>query len=533
MGEFEGTYRPRDPQSGVLHRVLSEHLLTFLANVEQDGTSPGLPRHVRSELLRAHTCGILAHGFARLRCEGCRADTLVPFSCKGRGFCPSCAGRRMAQTAAHLVDHVLPRVPVRQWVLSVPWRLRYLLASDPALCGAVRRSFVRAVSAFYRSRLEHEGVVDGRTGAVNVVQRFGSALNLNIHFHALVLDGVYTAATPLARPVFHPAPEPEQAGLERLVQGIRDRLLRILRARGLWPKPGEHESVDEPDSILPLLTAASIQGRVALGPDAGRRVERLGQAVAGASSFQPGELCANRDGFSLHAKVLVEAHDRERLEHLCRYVARGPISSERLSLSSEGKVICELRHPFRDGTTHIVFDPLTFIERLACLVPQPRQHQLTYHGVLAPAASWRDLIVPACAPSEPSTSSSPGDASADPALFGPSSSTPATSAPKAESTGDTGSEAGHSATSPEAVSNSPQSCQGPSHHSSRYTWAELLRRVFRVDALRCPACGSRRRLIALITHRSIVHRILAHLNLPADPPALAPPRAPPQLTFPY
>ena len=107
-----------------------------------------------------------------------------------------------------------------------------------------------------------------------------------------------------------------------------------------------------------------------------------------------GTLCANQDGFSLHAEVHVKAHDRVRLEHLCRYVARGPIAAERLSLSTEGKVIYELRRPWRDGTTHFVFDPLTFIERLAALVPRPGVHLVTYHGVLAPASTWRDMIVP-------------------------------------------------------------------------------------------------------------------------------------------
>jgi len=122
-----------------LHQVLREHLATFLVRSnEQDG--PGLPRCVTRELERALTCGVLAYGFARLRCTQCGQDELVAFSCKGRGFCPSCGGRRMADTAAHLVDEVLPEVRVRQWVLSFPYRIRFLLAFDPALCsGPVQR----------------------------------------------------------------------------------------------------------------------------------------------------------------------------------------------------------------------------------------------------------------------------------------------------------------------------------------------------------------------------------------------------------
>jgi len=239
--------------------VLSEHLRTFLARAEEGGSRPGLPSYVRRELERAHECGVLAHGFARLRCSSCRGDTLVPFSCKGRGFCPSCGGRRMAEAAAHLVDHVLPEVPVRQWVLSMPWRLRYLLACDVELCRAVRRGFLRALFDHYRERAERAGLARVRTGAVNALQRFGSALNLNLHFHALVLDGVYVAESPFARPVFHEAERLEDENVSALVRRIRDRILRLLRRRGLWPEPGDEDAAASPahDSLLPFLSAAS------------------------------------------------------------------------------------------------------------------------------------------------------------------------------------------------------------------------------------------------------------------------------------
>jgi hypothetical protein len=93
---------------------------------------------VRRELLSLLDCGILARGFLRVRCPRCRKDLLVAFSCKGRGVCPSCSGRRMADTAAHLVDDVLPLAPVRQWVPSLPFDLRCAVAFDRQLCRAVR-----------------------------------------------------------------------------------------------------------------------------------------------------------------------------------------------------------------------------------------------------------------------------------------------------------------------------------------------------------------------------------------------------------
>jgi len=123
-------------------------------------------------------CGILAHGLVGVHCDTCALDRVVAFSCKGRGFCRSCWGRRMADTAAHLVDRVLPEVPVRQWVLSLPFALRYRLAYDAQLTSAVLGVFVRTVFSSLRRRArKHWGVERGQCGAVTFVQRFGDALN--------------------------------------------------------------------------------------------------------------------------------------------------------------------------------------------------------------------------------------------------------------------------------------------------------------------------------------------------------------------
>ena len=95
-------------------------------------------------------------------------------------------------------------------------------------------------------------------------------------------------------------------------------------------------------------------------------------------------LCADIDGFSLHAAVRVEAHDRKRLEQLCRYITRPALSDERVQLNAAGQVELKLKTPWRDGTTHLVMSPLEFMQRLAALVPRPRLHLIRFHGVLAP-----------------------------------------------------------------------------------------------------------------------------------------------------
>ena len=129
MAPASAGYRPRTPEKTVLHKVVRENLEEFLRQARggsEDGE--GVPEFVVDELRKFLACGSLSGGFARLKCETCDKERLVPFSCKRRAACPSCAGRRMAELAAHLVDNVFPPVPVRQWVLSLPFIMRYRLA---------------------------------------------------------------------------------------------------------------------------------------------------------------------------------------------------------------------------------------------------------------------------------------------------------------------------------------------------------------------------------------------------------------------
>jgi ribosomal protein S27E len=129
-------YERRRPEDTVLYQLVQEHLKTFLVQVELE-TGAGLSEFVKEEFDAFLQSGILAHGFLRLRCADCAHEKLVAFSCKRRGFCPACGARRMAETAAHLVDDVIPRVPVRQWVLSFPIPLRLLFATHPQLLALV------------------------------------------------------------------------------------------------------------------------------------------------------------------------------------------------------------------------------------------------------------------------------------------------------------------------------------------------------------------------------------------------------------
>jgi len=141
---------------------------------------------VAAEFERYLACGILANGFARVRCADCAEEILVAFSCKGRGICPSCTTRRMQSTALYLTDRVLPHAPIRQWVLSLPRWARFLLARDAQLITRTLDVALRAIFAWQRRRARKAGARAPQTGAVTFVQRFGGSLNLNVHFHSVI-----------------------------------------------------------------------------------------------------------------------------------------------------------------------------------------------------------------------------------------------------------------------------------------------------------------------------------------------------------
>jgi len=150
-----------------------------------------VPAFVERDFRMYLDCRILARGFARARCPACGQEFIIAFSCRARAVCPSCNARRMAETAAHLLDHVFPPLPVRQCVLSVPKRLRDFLQREPAPVNAVLHSFQRSIDAALRAHSPGAGP-QARLGAVSFLHRCGSALNP--HFHCCLRDGVFEAA---------------------------------------------------------------------------------------------------------------------------------------------------------------------------------------------------------------------------------------------------------------------------------------------------------------------------------------------------
>lgn len=479
-------YRRRSPEKEPLYQVVAEHLETFLEHTRSSDRQ--LPSYVERELRAYLECGLLPFGFLRARCEACGQSRVVAFSCKKRGFCPSCTGRRMADTAARLSDGVFPDVPVRQWVLSLPYEIRFRLAWDGDLLSAVLGIFLRVVHGWYRRRAHEEGDEDARCGSVTFVQRFGSALNLNPHFHVLMPDGVFVDG-PGGTPVFRPAPTLTDEAVRRIAETTAERVVRLLQRRGLL----EQEAPDalwQDEPLLASLTAASIRGTVATGERAGQRIRR--RLVDPHEGVRGGPLCFSSRGFSLHAATRVEAGERERLERLCRYVIRPPLAAGKLQAIDDDTLAFTLKSPWSDGTTHLLLSPLELIEKLAALVPPPRLNLVRYHGVLAPNAAGREQIVPGCC--------AEGD----------------------EDGADTTCSHGDYVSTPE-----------PSKPTYRLSWARLLARVFRIDVTVCPHCGGKMKIIAALTEPASIRAYLDGVGLDSHPPPVAPARPQPQTEFEY
>jgi hypothetical protein len=233
----------------------------------------------------------------------------------------------MSQTAAHLADHVIPRMPVRQWVLSLPILLHVPVAAQPELVTPVLQVVQRVVTRYLLGAAGLDAD-EAHGAAVTLIQRSGSAANLDIHLHCLVLDGVYRRGTD-GLPAFIEAGAPADEELHALLQTVMALLMKMLTHRSALVEDMGQTYLAEPygdgeeaRTPWPLQTAA-ITYRIAFGPRAGQKLLTLrGAMPREATARQP--LCADIDGFSLHAAVRIEAHDHKRLEQLCRYIARPP-----------------------------------------------------------------------------------------------------------------------------------------------------------------------------------------------------------------
>ena len=359
-------YERRRPEETTLYQVVAENLATLYGAVDDGALSIALPKFVKKELEGYLDCGLLCRGVARLRCDGCEETRLVAFSCKGRGFCPSCLGRKMSATAAHLIEDVLPPVAVRQWVLTVPFAWRKRLGYDGPLLSALTRLFVKTVLDFYGAR--GGGAARGQSGAVVAVQRTSSDLKLNPHVHAVFLDGVYREKADGSDALeFCTLEHLSTRDVAEVLERTRDRMTKYLRRRGLLAE-GDGDDAEEADASeragLTRLAASAVSGTT---PPAGPEWRRGALPLTHRAMVFERPLCVALDGFTLHAATRAGGLDEAGREALLKYILRPAVAQERVTLGPDGLVRIGLKKAFSDGTVAVELLKRTFgFDVLAC-----------------------------------------------------------------------------------------------------------------------------------------------------------------------
>ncbi|MBN4059063.1 transposase [Endomicrobium sp. AH-315-J14] len=462
----------------------------------------------------------------------------------------------MSGGAAQLIDGVAPHVRFRQWVVSVPFELRLLLASRAEALTAVGRIAVQEIVRWQREQARADGLEDARSGALSWNQRFGGSLNLNVHFHIAVPDGVFTRVEAGAPAGFHPLRPPNSDDLTLIAARIHARSRRWLRKRGMLRDDDAENDEAQQEVEERSALQACLEGSVGIG-ELTSVDSAAGRGGAGAIAAdtdaqfrrRSGVHVGEAGGFNIHAGVVLVADDREGLERLFRYCGRPPLSLERMTELVDGRIAYRLRHPSRRGETHRVMTPLQFLARVCALIPPPRHPLLRFYGVFAPNSSWRADVVPssdvasppviaklsnATTPTTACTASavnsacvnqgSPRACIDDPSIASPQPIAPSNSAPPARacSAEECSAPTCLTATSTSTTFVSSPHTPMPAHSCpARIDWAMLLARVYDVDALACP-CGGRLRFIATITEPATARRILEAVGLPSEPPSFTP-----------
>ena len=186
--------------------------------------------------------------------------------------------------------------------------------------------------------------------------------------------------------------------INRACLPLPQRTVKLLEKRGLIVRDqgGDDKFLDLKDTeAIDHLHSSSITYQIALGKHKGQKALTLG-VISNFKAQKEKEkpFLSRYSGFSLHGGISCKPHDRKKLEHICRYISRPSLSEERLSVNFQGQVVYKLKTAYRNGTTHIILDPLDFLSRLSSLIPRPRVHLTRFHGVFAPHFKHRSLITP-------------------------------------------------------------------------------------------------------------------------------------------
>jgi hypothetical protein len=330
------------------------------------------------------------------------------------------------------------------------------------------------LQSYYRKKSKQKILAkQAKTGFVTLIQRFGSAVNLNIHLHILALEGLFLNENAK----FIPVAQPTDEEVKKVVKVVAERLIKFLQKKGYLktfddgyaPEGFFDDDLFQNNAAFATCVSASVGYKIGFGENAGQPIRKVGSGWGNMDDepFPTSRRCFLVNGFSLHANTFIKAGNIKRLEQLCNYILRPPIAVDRMSKLPDGNILYQLKRPYSDGTSHIEFTQMEFMEKLVALVPPPRANTIRYHGVLASNCKIRSMIVPGIQEKEEKKDCA---------------------------------------------------CQ-----NKKYDWASLLKRVFKIDILNCP-CGGKLKIVSAITESKAINKILTHLGLETGPPERSPPR---------
>ena len=338
-----GEYRARNPLKNPLNRLVLDNLAEFEAWLKDPPSGKPRPHPaVIAALEKFSECGVLRYGAVRYRCPECGYDVFVAFSCKRRGLCPSCDAKRSAIMVAAALDRLLPPARYRQWVLVIPKRLRYFVNSRPELSGYLSKLLAHEINRYLKQKAA------GVPAQLHFIQRFGGALNLHIHIHAVVSDGTFmleTNALGLNRLLFRRVDGPDDQELENIVCAIRRKLLRRLVRLGCLPPEAAGEMLNWENS-----------------------------------------------GFSLHKEVVIYPDNRPGLERLLGYCSRPALSLKRLIYAAKSKIVIYRAERHDNQPEIMTMKPVEFLRRWGLLMPPPHKNLVHYYGALAPRSPLRAAL---------------------------------------------------------------------------------------------------------------------------------------------
>jgi len=327
----QSSYQPRSSQNSAYHRLVEDNFekmeLVWDSKYQQ---MYGYWRpHVLDVIQKYLDCGDPHLGFARVKCTGCNTEYLLPFSCKCRGFCPSCHQRRVVEFGEYLRDEVLELVPHRQWVLTIPKRLRPYFMHKRKLLAKLSLCAWDVLSDYLKTSVSASADDNKvKPGAIIAVQTFGELINFNPHLHIIASDGCYNENGDFLSGI--------SPNADDLTVPFAKAVLKMLKK----------------EKVISL------------------------SIINNMSTWE-------HSGFNVHCGTSVSFSDTGAVERLARYIVRAPISQERMryipkagSPSDAGRVVYEGKTTGRLET----FSPLDFLARLVTHIPNKYEQTVRYYG---------------------------------------------------------------------------------------------------------------------------------------------------------